>query len=74
MLYKPFSKTDPRVKLTLEKPEPLVHFALVCGSKSCPPIKTYSAEVNIKCEEKEYREIFFFITKTLVNKKIFTAW
>ncbi|KAK2164124.1 hypothetical protein LSH36_68g04032 [Paralvinella palmiformis] len=51
MLYKPFSKTDPRVKLTLEKPEPLVHFALVCGSKSCPPIKTYSAEdINIQLQ------------------------
>ena len=24
--------------------EPLIHFALVCGAKSCPPIKTYKAE------------------------------
>lgn len=24
--------------------DPRIHFALVCGAKSCPPIKTYSAE------------------------------
>ncbi|XP_066914588.1 uncharacterized protein [Clytia hemisphaerica] len=41
---KPFSKTDPRLKIALETCEPKVHFALVCGAKSCPPIKTYSAK------------------------------
>jgi hypothetical protein len=24
--------------------DPRVHFALVCGAKSCPPIRTYTAE------------------------------
>lgn len=42
---KPFGSSDPRLKVALETPEPLIHFALVCGAKSCPPIKTYSAEV-----------------------------
>ncbi|CAK8672326.1 uncharacterized protein LOC143466002 isoform X2 [Clavelina lepadiformis] len=42
MLSKPFSKSDPRMKTILHSNEPLVHFALVCGAKSCPPIKTYS--------------------------------
>ncbi|XP_038057106.1 uncharacterized protein LOC119728784 isoform X2 [Patiria miniata] len=41
---RPFSKNDPRLNIALETPEPLVHFALVCGAKSCPPIKTYSAK------------------------------
>jgi len=41
---KPFGKTDPRLKIALETCEPKVHFALVCGAKSCPPIKTYSAK------------------------------
>lgn len=44
-LRRPFGKNDPRLKIALEQPEPLIHFALVCGAKSCPPIKTYSAKV-----------------------------
>lgn len=46
---KPFSSHDPRLKIALEHPEPRVHFALVCGAKSCPPIKTYSPD-NIEEE------------------------
>lgn len=40
---KPFSKNDPRLKIALPAPEPKIHFALVCGAKSCPPIKTYTS-------------------------------
>ncbi|KAJ7363529.1 hypothetical protein OS493_009684 [Desmophyllum pertusum] len=40
---KPFSKSDPRLKVSLPAPEPKIHFALVCGAKSCPPIKTYTS-------------------------------
>ncbi|XP_070191162.1 uncharacterized protein [Littorina saxatilis] len=43
MLSRPFSKSDPRLGIALEHPEPLIHFGLVCGAKSCPPIKTYTA-------------------------------
>ena len=46
MFSRPFGKSDPRLAIALETPEPLIHFALVCGAKSCPPIKTYSAEVT----------------------------
>merc|ERR1711936_701797 len=43
---KPFSKGDPRLEMALPKAEPRIHFALNCGAKSCPPIKTFSgAEV-----------------------------
>lgn len=45
-LRKPFPKGDPRLLVALPNPEPKVHFALVCGAKSCPPIKTYSAAVS----------------------------
>ena len=45
-LSKPFSKNDLRLKIALEQPEPKIHFALVCGAKSCPPIKTYSSKVS----------------------------
>ncbi|XP_046848740.1 uncharacterized protein LOC124442286 isoform X2 [Xenia sp. Carnegie-2017] len=42
--FRPFSKTDPRLAFALQEPEPLIHFALVCGAKSCPPIKTYTPQ------------------------------
>ena len=35
-----------RLKVALAAPEPRVHFALVCGAKSCPPIRTYTAAVK----------------------------
>jgi hypothetical protein len=56
MLFKPFGKNDPRLKVSLEQPEPLIHFALVCGAKSCPPIKTYSANVS------PYFALFYFLS------------
>lgn len=55
MFSKPFSKSDPRLKVALETHEPLIHFALVCGAKSCPPIKTYSADVSTKLEFYEVK-------------------
>ncbi|XP_061081903.1 uncharacterized protein zgc:152951 isoform X3 [Conger conger] len=41
-LLKPFSKGDPRLQVALPQAEPLIHFALNCGAKGCPPIKTYT--------------------------------
>ena len=43
-LWPRFSKGDPRLASCLEAPEPRVHFALVCGARGCPPIKTYRAD------------------------------
>lgn len=43
-LSKPFSKTDPRLQVALPDAEPLIHFALNCGAKGCPPIKTYTPQ------------------------------
>ncbi|XP_076602823.1 uncharacterized protein LOC143330271 isoform X2 [Chaetodon auriga] len=43
-LLRPFSKTDPRLQVALPDPEPLIHFALNCGAKGCPPIKTYTPQ------------------------------
>ncbi|KAF6719484.1 hypothetical protein FQA47_000962 [Oryzias melastigma] len=43
-LRKPFSKTDPRLQVALPDVEPLIHFALNCGAKGCPPIKTYTPQ------------------------------
>ncbi|XP_068602331.1 uncharacterized protein zgc:152951 [Brachionichthys hirsutus] len=43
-LLKPFSKTDPRLQVALPDAEPLIHFALNCGAKGCPPINTYTPQ------------------------------
>lgn len=41
-LIKPFSLKDKRSKVALPYPEPLIHFALVCGTRSGPSIRCYS--------------------------------
>ncbi|CBY40889.1 unnamed protein product, partial [Oikopleura dioica] len=41
-LCRQFSRSDPRLKFALPTTEPKIHFALVCGAKSCPPIKCFS--------------------------------
>ncbi|KAK3543772.1 hypothetical protein QTP70_027190, partial [Hemibagrus guttatus] len=43
-LLKPFSKNDPRLQVSLPEAEPLIHFALNCGAKGCPPIRTYTSK------------------------------
>jgi hypothetical protein len=39
-----FSRHDPRVRLAVRNPDPRIHFALVCGARSCPPIAFYEGE------------------------------
>ena len=56
---KPFSSSDPREKFILEKAEPRIHFALVCGSSSCPPIDVYEAE--------EIEEQLELVTSAFIN-------
>ncbi|GLC71620.1 hypothetical protein PLESTF_001142000 [Pleodorina starrii] len=34
---------DPRLAKVVSPPDARIHFALVCGAKSCPPIKLYTA-------------------------------
>lgn len=40
----PFGPRDPRRHHVCLPADPRVHFALVCGARSCPPIRTYTAE------------------------------
>lgn len=39
-----FSSADPRTKYVCQKLDPRIHFALVCGAKSCPAIGVYTPE------------------------------
>jgi len=43
-LFKPFKRRDPRLEFTVVPMDPRIHFALVCGARSCPPIGFYEAE------------------------------
>ncbi len=42
--FNPFSGKDPRSVFTVLPPDPRIHFALVCGARSCPPIGFYEAK------------------------------
>jgi len=39
-----FKDHDPRVKYSIHSFDPRIHFALVCGAKSCPPIRVYTPQ------------------------------
>ncbi|KAG1366482.1 Glutaredoxin [Cocos nucifera] len=41
-LIRPFGPRDKRFKVALPYPEPLVHFALICGARSGPALRCYS--------------------------------
>ena len=41
---RPFRKKDPRLKFAIIPMDSRIHFALVCGARSCPPIGFYEAE------------------------------
>ena len=43
-LLKPFRNGDPRLAFAALPMDPRIHFALVCGARSCPPIGFYEAE------------------------------
>jgi GH15 family glucan-1,4-alpha-glucosidase len=43
--FKPFGKTDPRLRYIVKKVDARVHCALVCASSSCPPINFYDEKI-----------------------------
>ena len=57
LYVRPFGEGDPRLSLALERAEPRIHFALNCGAKSCPPIKTYSAD-SVRTKRKIKKRYF----------------
>jgi hypothetical protein len=42
--FKQFGPFNPKRKFSLKRIDPRIHFALVCGSRSCAPIKYYTPE------------------------------
>jgi len=43
-LLKPFRRRDPRMEFAITPLDSRIHFALVCGARSCPPIGFYEAD------------------------------
>jgi hypothetical protein len=54
-VFPKFKRTDPRLQLSLESIDPRIHFALVCGSRSCAPIRFYDEGVIDEQLEKATR-------------------
>jgi len=52
-----FAPRDPRAAQAVAPVDPRIHFALVCGAKSCPPIRVYSA-ANIEQGLQDAAEAF----------------
>ncbi|CAB3406671.1 unnamed protein product [Caenorhabditis bovis] len=57
MLWKAFGKHDGRLVLALPQCEPLVHFAVITGSKTTPPLRVYSSKVFDEQIQNIYREL-----------------
>jgi GH15 family glucan-1,4-alpha-glucosidase len=43
-LRRHFRGNDPRLAFIVHRPDPRIHFALVCASRTCPPIDVYAPE------------------------------
>jgi len=43
-VFSVFKKTDPRREFALDRLDARIHFALVCGSRSCAPIRSYTSD------------------------------
>eukprot|EP00958_Prasinococcus_capsulatus_P017877 scaffold2045_cov404-Prasinococcus_capsulatus_cf.AAC.70 len=72
-----FGIRDPRRLVTVYPMDPRIHFALVCGAKSCPPIRVYEAtslETSLQGAAQAFCESEVSIdevTKTVTLSKIF---
>ncbi|KAG0714129.1 hypothetical protein GWK47_014715 [Chionoecetes opilio] len=64
-IFAPFGSSDPRLKTSNIQVDPRIHFALNCGAKSCPPIKTFSGK-NINEELRIATEAYLETDEALL--------
>jgi len=64
-IFRRFGPADPRRKFSLQTMDPRIHFALVCGSRSCAPIKFYTPE-NIHAELEKAAANFINSSEVIV--------
>jgi hypothetical protein len=74
-LFPVFGRKDARREFSLKKRDRKIHFSLVCGSRSCAPIRFYSAE-NIEEQLDSATENFINSSEVLIlpeENKIFLS-
>ena len=70
-LLRPFREKDPRRQFAVIPMDPRIHFALVCGARSCPPIGFYeAAEIDFQLELAAASFINSSQVKVLPQKRI----
>jgi hypothetical protein len=62
---RPFGIFDPRRRLLTRECDPRIHFALVCGSRSCAPIDYYDAQ-NLQSQLNDAARSFINSTEVMV--------
>lgn len=67
-LAPPFGAGDPRLAHCVENREPRIHFALVCASRSCPPIGVYE-ESRIESQLATAARVFINATTSFDSGK-----
>ncbi len=65
---RPFRGGDERIRFALGKVDPRIHFALVCGSNSCPPIDVYE-ETQIDQQLDLVSEAFINSEEVIIDKE-----
>lgn len=55
---RPFGPSDPRLAAVVQPLDPRIHFSLVCGARSCPPISFYDPD---RLEEQLSQSAITFI-------------
>jgi GH15 family glucan-1,4-alpha-glucosidase len=63
-LRRPFRPGDRRRQLAVRAPDPRIHFALVCGSRSCPPIEVFEPD-NLEAQLETAAKVFVNATTHL---------
>ncbi len=65
--HRRFKAADPRLAFRVQQPDPRIHFALVCASRTCPPIETYTPE-HLDRQLDASAQVFINAT-TKINRK-----
>jgi hypothetical protein len=51
IIFPQFAPDDPRLQYAIGNPDPRIHCALVCASRSCPPIAAYDpSELEVQLD------------------------
>lgn len=66
-ISRPFAADDPRAGWAPAERDPRIHFALNCGAKSCPPIRTYGEDTV----DRELRLVSrdYFATECVIDRQ-----